>query len=201
VGEWVLRQAAHQVQAWQAMGLPALRLAVNLSARQLRQGEIVDTVVAALAATGLPAGQLELELTESMLMDGEAHANTLRRLSDLGVQLAIDDFGTAYSSLSYLKRFYVDTLKIDRSFVRDTPDDPEDCAITTAVIALGRSLNLRVVAEGVETEAQMAFLRERGCDEMQGYLLSRPLSADAFVAWWRSHHAAAREGLRQLADA
>ena len=191
VGEWVLRQAASQIRTWQAAGLPALRLAVNLSARQLRQGEIVETVIAALADTGLPAAQLELELTESMLMDGETHANTLRRLSDLGVQLAIDDFGTGYSSLSYLKRFYVDTLKIDRSFIRDTPDDPEDCAITTAVIALGRSLNLRVVAEGVETRAQMEFLRERGCDEMQGYLLSRPLSADAFFAWWHAHQAQA----------
>ena len=192
VGAWVLEQAASQVRAWQATGLPALRLAVNLSARQLRQGEIVETVVAALAKTGLPAAQLELELTESMLMDGETHANTLRRLSELGVQLAIDDFGTAYSSLSYLKRFNVDSLKIDRSFVRDTPDDPEDCAITTAVIALGRSLNLRVVAEGVETEAQMEFLRQRGCDEMQGYLLSRPLPPDAFVAWWHAHHVRAR---------
>ncbi len=191
VGEWVLRQAACQVRDWEAAGLPALRLAVNLSARQLRQGEIVETVIATLAETGLPAAQLELELTESMLMDGETHADTLRRLSDLGLQLAIDDFGTGYSSLSYLKRFYVDTLKIDRSFVRDTPDDPEDCAITTAVIALGRSLNLRVVAEGVETEAQMAFLRERGCDEIQGYLLSRPLPPDAFVAWW---HARAEAG-------
>jgi diguanylate cyclase (GGDEF)-like protein len=200
VGEWVLRQAACQIRDWQAGGLPALRLAVNLSARQLRQGEIVETVIAALTETGLPAAQLELELTESMLMDGETHANTLRRLSDLGVQLAIDDFGTAYSSLSYLKRFNVDTLKIDRSFVRDTPDDPEDCAITTAVIALGRSLNLRVVAEGVETEAQMEFLRERGCDEIQGYLLSRPLAADAFVAWWHAYDTRARDTQHVLGE-
>ena len=187
VGEWVLQQAAHQVRAWEATGLPALRLAVNLSARQLRQGELVETVVAALADSGLPAAQLELELTESMLMEGETHVDTLRRLSELGVQLAIDDFGTAYSSLSYLKRFYVDTLKIDRSFVQDTPDDPENCAITTAVIALGRSLNLRVVAEGVESSAQKEFLRQRGCDEFQGFLLSKPLQPDAFVAWWHAH--------------
>lgn len=186
VGQWVLEQAARQVRNWQAAGLPALRLAVNLSARQLRQGEIVETVAATLAATGLPAAQLELELTESMLMDGESHADTLRCLSKLGVQLAIDDFGTGYSSLSYLRHFCVDTLKIDRSFVRDTPDDAEGSAITTAVIALGRSLNLRVVAEGVETQAQMDFLRQRGCDEMQGYLLSRPLNPDAFVSWWRT---------------
>ncbi len=185
VGQWVLEQAARQVLDWQAAGLPALQLAVNLSARQLRQGEIVETVAATLAATGLPAAQLELELTESMLMEGESNADTLRRLSELGVQLAIDDFGTGYSSLSYLKRFCVDTLKIDRSFVQDTPGDAEDSAITTAVIALGRSLNLRVVAEGVETTAQMEFLRQEGCHEMQGYLLSRPLAPQAFVVWWQ----------------
>jgi EAL domain-containing protein (putative c-di-GMP-specific phosphodiesterase class I) len=185
VGRWVLEQAAHQVVAWRRAGLPWLRVAVNLSARQLRQGDLVQTVAQVLAASGLPSAHLELELTESMLMGGEQHEKLLHQLSALGVQLAIDDFGTGWSSLSYLKRFNVDTLKIDRSFVRDTPHDAEDMAITAAVIALARSLKLRVVAEGVETPAQQRFLRERGCDEYQGWLLSRPLAAPAFETWWR----------------
>jgi diguanylate cyclase (GGDEF)-like protein len=185
VGRWVLEQAARQVCAWRRAGLPWVRVAVNLSGRQLRQGDLVATVSEVLEATGLPSAQLELELTESMLMGGEPLTRLLSRLSALGVQLAIDDFGTGYSSLSYLKRFNVDTLKIDRSFVRDTPHDPEDNAITAAVIALGRSLKLRVVAEGVETPAQRQFLLEQGCHEIQGWLISRPLEARTFEAWWR----------------
>lgn len=185
VGRWVLEQAARQVVAWRRAGLPWLRVAVNLSARQLQQEDLLATVHEVLRDSGLPAAQLELELTESMLMGGEQHAQLLRQLSALGVQLAIDDFGTGWSSLSYLKRFNVDTLKIDRSFVRDTPHDAEDSAITAAVIALARSLNLRVVAEGVETPAQRGFLLDQGCDEFQGWLLSRPLSAQTFESWWR----------------
>ena len=190
VGRWVLQQATQQVCAWRRAGLPWVRVAVNLSARQFRQGDLVATVAQALEAAGLPSAQLELELTESMLMGGEQQAAQLHRLSALGVQLAIDDFGTGWSSLSYLKRFNVDTLKIDRSFVRDTPHDPEDNAITSAVIALARSLKLRVVAEGVETDAQRQFLLDNGCDEMQGYWLSPPLAPAAFEAWWRAHLAA-----------
>ena len=186
-GAWVLRQACRQTMAWQAEGLPPLRIAVNLSARQLRQADLVDMVARTLAETGLAPQMLELELTESMLMDGDEHSRTLKALSDLGVKLAIDDFGTGYSSLAYLKRFYVDTLKIDRSFVRDTPDDPEDCAIASAVIALARSLKLRVVAEGVETAAQADFLRREGCDEMQGWLLGRALPADELTHWLRTY--------------
>jgi diguanylate cyclase len=185
VGRWVLEQAARQVCAWRRAGLPWLRVAVNLSARQLRQGDLVATVNEVLELTGLPSAQLELELTESMLMGGEPLTRLLSQLSALGVQLAIDDFGTGWSSLSYLKRFNVDTLKIDRSFVRDTPHDPEDNAITAAVVALGRSLKLRVVAEGVETPAQRQFLLEHGCHEIQGWLVSRPLAAADFDAWWR----------------
>jgi PAS domain S-box-containing protein len=190
VGRWVLQQATRQVCAWKHAGLPWMRVAVNLSGRQLRQGDLVQTVSEALEASGLPSAQLELELTESMLMGGEHLGALLYRLSGLGVQLAIDDFGTGWSSLSYLKRFNVDTLKIDRSFVRDTPHDPEDNAITTAIIALARSLKLRVVAEGVETDAQRQFLLDNGCDEMQGYWLSRPLAPQAFEAWWRARLAA-----------
>lgn len=187
VGRWVLEQASRQICAWRRTGLPWLRVAVNLSARQMRQGDLVQTVDDALASSGLPSAQLELELTESMLMGGEHQTQLLHRLSALGVQLAIDDFGTGWSSLSYLKRFNVNTLKIDRSFVRDAPHDPEDSAIATAVIALARSLKLRVVAEGVETPAQQQFLLDNGCDEYQGWLLSRPLAAPAFERWWRQH--------------
>jgi EAL domain-containing protein (putative c-di-GMP-specific phosphodiesterase class I) len=168
---------------WRKEGLPPLRLAVNLSGRQLNQSNLVAVVNNALSIAGLEPGLLELELTESMLMDGVAHGETLRALSDLGVQLAIDDFGTGYSSLSYLKRFYVDTLKIDRSFVCDIPRDSEGAAIVTAVIALAQSLNLRVVAEGVETAEQVAFLRSKGCDELQGFVLGRPMPAELFGKW------------------
>ena len=188
VGRWVLEEAVRQLAAWQALGLPALRVAVNLSARQLRQPDLPDDVAAILANSMIRPDQLELELTESMLMAGDAIASTVRRIADLGVQLAIDDFGTGYSSLAYLKRFFVNTLKIDRSFVGEIPHNPEDVAIGSAIIALAHSLNLRVVAEGVETAAQETFLCERGCDEMQGYLLSPPLPADEFVVWWRARH-------------
>ena len=187
VGRWVLEEAVRQLEAWQVLGLPALRVAVNLSARQLRP-DLPDDVAAILKNSLVRPDQLELELTESMLMAGDAIASIVGRIADLGVHLAIDDFGTGYSSLAYLKRFFVDSLKIDRSFVGEMPHNPEDVAIGTAIIALARSLNLRVVAEGVETAAQEEFLRERGCDEMQGYLLGRPLPADEFVAWWRARH-------------
>lgn len=192
VGRWVLHTALLQLRSWHDQGLPPLSMAVNLSARQLRDASLVASVKGALERSGVRPEWLELELTESMLMDGEAHRHTLDRLADLGVRIAIDDFGTGYSSLSYLKRLRVDTLKVDRSFVQGLPDDPEDAAISTAVIALGRSLGLRVVAEGVETEAQRAFLRRQGCDEIQGYLLSRPVVPEAFAAWWRDalEHAA-----------
>lgn len=190
VGRWVLEEAVRQLAAWQALGLPPLRVAVNLSARQLRQADLPDDVAAILANSMIKPDQLELELTESMLMAGDAIASTVGRIADLGVQLAIDDFGTGYSSLAYLKRFFVNSLKIDRSFVGEMPHNPGDVAIGSAIIALAHSLNLRVVAEGVETPAQEKFLRERGCDEMQGFLLSPPLPPDEFVAWWRAHHRA-----------
>jgi len=195
VGRWVLHSALLQLRAWQDQGLPPLSMAVNLSARQFRDAGLVASVKGALDRSGVKAEWLELELTESMLMDGETHRQTLDRLAETGVRVAIDDFGTGYSSLSYLKRLRVDTLKVDRSFVQGLPDNPEDAAISTAVIALGRSLGLRVVAEGVETRAQRAFLRRQGCDEIQGYLLSPPVQPDVFAAWWRTALERRAEGL------
>ena len=178
IGEWVIQQACLQAKAWHEQGHGGLCVAVNLSARQFRQPGLVAAVEQALAASGLPPGCLELELTESILMqDTEETLATLHQFKVMGVQLSIDDFGTGFSSLGYLKRFNLDKLKIDQSFVRDITSDPNDLAIARAVIALGHSLNLKVIAEGVETAEQLALLRENGCDEMQGYYFSRPLPA------------------------
>lgn len=180
ISEWVLRTACLQNVAWQRMGLPPIRMAVNLSGRHLKQhAELVRLVAATLEETGLESRFLELELTESILMeDVEATIQTLSDLNDLGVTLSIDDFGTGYSSLSYLKRFPIDTLKIDQAFVREITTDEGDAAIVKAVIALAHSLGLTVIAEGVETADQLAFLRQEGCDELQGYFFSRPLKRD-----------------------
>lgn len=178
IGEWVLRSACQQLQNWRVEGLADLRVAVNLSVRQLLQKNFSSTVAAILAETGLPPAMLELEITESTLMENAQDTlATLHSLHALGVRLSIDDFGTGYSSLSYLKRFPVDILKIDRSFVLDVPQDSDDMAIVSAIIALAHSLRLEVVAEGVETEAQLAFLRTRDCDLLQGYFLSPALPA------------------------
>jgi diguanylate cyclase (GGDEF)-like protein len=186
VGSWALREACAQMMRWQRDGMRPITLAVNLSARQFRQQDLIGDIEQALQATGFDPTLLEIELTESMLIgDSEAVLGILTELGAMGVRIAIDDFGTGHSSLSYLKRFDVDTLKIDRSFVRDTPHDPEDSAIATAVIALAHGLRLKVVAEGVESQAQLDFLRAQGCDQAQGYLLSRPLDADAFARWLR----------------
>jgi EAL domain-containing protein (putative c-di-GMP-specific phosphodiesterase class I) len=163
-------------------------MAVNLSAMQFRRAGLIDTVSGALERSGLPAHLLELELTESILLqDVENNLEMVRQLKSLGVRLSIDDFGTGYSSLSYLKRFAVDRLKIDRSFVRDISTDPDDAAIVRAVIQLARSLRLGIIAEGVETQEQLAFLREEGCDEMQGFLFSRPLLPHALKLFLRDH--------------
>ena len=184
VGAWVIKAACAEIASWDRLGLPPLSLAVNLSARQFRQYDLAEMIGETLRSTGLPANRLELELTESLLMEDNAlSSGVLARFAQMGLRVAIDDFGTGHSSLSYLKRFCVDTLKIDRSFVRDTPDDLEDCAIATAIIALAHSLKLKVVAEGVETEEQLTFLRSLGCDEMQGYLISQPLPASQFISW------------------
>lgn len=179
IGEWVLRSACLQAKAWQDAGLPSVRMAVNLSSHQLRQSNFASMVREILAETKLHPRYLELELTEGAIMDNPERAiEILRDLKAYGVSISIDDFGMGYSSLSYLKRFPIDVLKIDKSFVRGIPDDPEDAAIVTAVVALAKNLNLRVIAEGVEREEQLAFLQARGCSYIQGYVCSRPASRE-----------------------
>jgi diguanylate cyclase (GGDEF)-like protein/PAS domain S-box-containing protein len=180
IGEWVLHTACRQARKWQDEGLPAIPVAVNLSALQFRRADIVATVSRALQESGLQGCWLELELTESLLMQSGPEVEAiLSRLKALGVRLSIDDFGTGYSSLAYLKRFPVDRLKIDQSFVRDITDDPDDAAIVRAIIQLGRSLRLEVIAEGTETPEQMDFLRYERCTAAQGYLFAPPLPAEA----------------------
>jgi diguanylate cyclase (GGDEF)-like protein len=182
LGEWVLRTACAQMQEWMTAGLPSMRIAVNLSVKQLLQKNFAAIVEQVLADTGLPARLLELEITESTLMENAQDTlEALHRLRSLGVRLSIDDFGTGYSSLSYLKRFPVDIIKIDRSFVRDVPHDVDDAAIITGIIALAHSLRLDVVAEGVETEAQLRFLKEQSCDLLQGFYLSQAVPAEQFA--------------------
>ena len=172
-----------QAKTWQNLGLGAIPVAVNLSARQFNAPSLDAAIEAALKSADCPAALLQLEITESMVMANANQAlQTMRRMNALGVQLSIDDFGTGYSSLSYLKRFPVNKLKIDRSFVSDIHVDVNDEAIVDAILTLARKLGLRTVAEGVETVAQLQFLRALGCDECQGYLFARPCSSEAFAA-------------------
>jgi diguanylate cyclase (GGDEF)-like protein/PAS domain S-box-containing protein len=181
IGEWVLRTACAQNRAWQAAGLPAITVAVNLSARQFEAQDMVALTAQVLRETGLDPSYLELELTESTAMgNAEAFIGVTENLKGLGLTLSIDDFGTGYSSLSYLKRFAIDHLKIDQSFVRDIALSPNSAAIVETVIALSHGLGLSVIAEGVETEAQLNFLRMHGCDEMQGFYFSKPLPSAEF---------------------
>ena len=191
IGEWALREACMALQRWREQGLADITMAVNVSALQLLRGNLPEVVARVLAETGIPARCLELELTESVLMgSADQTAATLQAFRKLGVSLAIDDFGTGYSSLSYLKRLPITTLKIDQEFVRDLSDDPDDAAITTTIISMAHSLGLNVVAEGVETEAQLQFLRNHGCDVIQGYWLARPLTAAACQAFLRQREPA-----------
>ena len=187
IGEWVLRAACFQNKAWQDAGMPRLRVAVNLSARQFKQPNLVNVVNQALADSGLEPCYLELEITESIAME---HAEeTIARLNELkamGVAISMDDFGTGHSSLSYLKRFPIDTLKIDQSFVQDVLLDSQDAAIAAAITTMARSLKMKVVTEGVETQEQVGFLREHDRDEVQGYYFSHPLPAGAFAELLRS---------------
>jgi diguanylate cyclase (GGDEF)-like protein len=184
IGEWVLATACREMKRWIDAGLKPVRMAVNVSARQLRRRDFCETVAGVLAETGLPAELLELEITESSVMENPEEAiEILQRIGAMGVSLAIDDFGTGYSSLAYLKLFPIDHLKIDRSFVRDIEFDLNDRAIAFGTIALAHSLGLNVIAEGVETEDQLELLRFNGCDEVQGYLFSKPLNSAAAFAF------------------
>ncbi|HEY0588478.1 MAG TPA: EAL domain-containing protein [Pseudoduganella sp.] len=192
VGHWVLRTACRQLRDWQRAGRKELRIAVNVSARQLAEPDFVQGVADVLADTGLAPHCLELELTESAVMNDVAHATAvMHQLKKLGVKLAIDDFGTGYSSLAHLKRFEIDVLKIDQTFVRDLTVDPDDAAIVTTIIALAGNLGLEVISEGVETQEQLDFLRRHGCRHMQGYFFGRPLPAEGFLALLEQDEAAA----------
>jgi diguanylate cyclase (GGDEF)-like protein/PAS domain S-box-containing protein len=190
IGEWVIEEACRQAMEWQKNGLPALSMAVNVSAVQFRRGNLDKVIIKALEKTGLEPRLLELELTESILVEDIDHLLAqLDVLKRLGVKLAIDDFGTGYSSLAYLKKFNIDRLKIDQSFVRDINTDPNDAAIVRAIVQMAHTLNLDVIAEGVENEAMLKHVRESGCDEVQGYFFSKPLSANDFAAFMqRTNH-------------
>ncbi len=181
VGEWVLQQASEQNRIWQDQGLKPIRMAVNLSVRQFIQKELADSILSIIERVGLAPEFLELEITEDLLLEqNQTNIITLTKLRNRGVHISIDDFGTGYSSLSYLKRLPIDTLKIDQSFLRDIENDPDNKAITSAIIAMASSLHLNVLAEGVETEEQLAFLRAQGCNEIQGFSFSKPLTAEEF---------------------
>jgi diguanylate cyclase (GGDEF)-like protein len=181
IGRWVLREACEQARRWQTDGLPSVRVAVNISAVELRAKDFVTSVRGILADTGLDPSLLEIELTETSLMqDSRTIVEVLKELKEIGVQLALDDFGTGYSSLSYVKRFPIDTLKIDQSFVRDLASDADDACIVSAVISMGKSLHMRVVAEGVETQEQLDFLNQHKCPFGQGYIFSPPVIAEEF---------------------
>ena len=183
VGRWVIRTACTQNVAWQQQGLPPVCISVNLSLRQLRDENLIEDIKAALADSGMAPHLLELEITESMVMHNPVRmVAILMKIKEMGVRLAIDDFGTGYSSLAQIKRFPIDTIKVDRSFIRNVPEDYEDKAIIEAIISMGQTLSLTVVAEGVETQEQMNYLKEHSCNEMQGYYFSKPVSADEFAS-------------------
>jgi EAL domain-containing protein (putative c-di-GMP-specific phosphodiesterase class I) len=175
----ILTTACRQAREWQDEGLPAVSIAVNISAVQFRQENFCEIIKKVLRETGLAPQCLDLELTESLLLaNADVTFSVLQDLKAMGLTLAIDDFGTGYSSFSYLRQFHVSKLKIDRSFIRDVAANPDDAAITTAIISMAKGLNLKVIAEGVENEGQLSFLRARQCDEIQGYYFSKPLTAD-----------------------
>jgi diguanylate cyclase (GGDEF)-like protein len=198
IGRWVLRTACQQNVEWQRQGLPPITMAVNLSARQFSDPQLLDDVRNALAESGMDPALLELELTESMVMlNPMKTAETLTQLQALGIRIALDDFGVGYSSLAQIKGFAIDTLKVDRSFIRNLPESSQDSAITEAIINMARNLSLRVVAEGVETEAQESFLRGLSCDESQGFYFSRPATPEAFSDLLRHHGVEDTDGKRR----
>jgi EAL domain-containing protein (putative c-di-GMP-specific phosphodiesterase class I) len=190
IGEWVLRTACLQARRWHDMGMRGLVMAVNLSAKQFALKNLDVVVANALQESGLLAPFLELELTESASMESpEKSIEVMKKLKAMGVRLSIDDFGTGYSNLNYLKRFPVNQLKIDRSFIRDITTDPDDMAIAKAIIALGRNLHLEVLAEGVEEQGQYDMMKAHGCDKLQGYFFSKPLSVEACTLLFQTHMA------------
>jgi EAL domain-containing protein (putative c-di-GMP-specific phosphodiesterase class I) len=186
IGEWVLHEACRQAAEWQLAGIDNIVIAVNMSALQFKHGNLEHSITSALRKSGLAPAFLELELTESILIhDTESVLATVKRLKLLGINLSIDDFGTGYSSLSYLKRFDVDKLKIDQSFIHNLETHPEDEAIIRAIIQMAQSLGLRTIAEGVEKESVASQLRMLGCDEVQGYFFARPMSAESFSIYYQ----------------
>ena len=190
LGDWVLDEACRQMRIWRGQGMLDWRVAVNLSALQLCHPGLVDIVTRALERHGVPANSLTLEITETTAMtDAHTSLHVLEHLAKMGIDISIDDFGTGHSSLLYLKRLPARELKIDRGFVKDLERDRDDAAIVTAIIAMGQALDLRIVAEGVETEQQREFLTRLGCDSLQGFLLGRPVPADQIVLPPASHHA------------
>jgi len=194
IGEWVLEHACRQNMEWQSMGIPPMRIAVNISGYQLQQADFIERLESVVTSAGMEFEHLELEITESVIMQNPDFAiQILNEVQCRGIHISVDDFGTGYSSLAHLKRFSVNTLKIDKSFVRDVESSQTDAAITTAIIAMGNSLNLRVIAEGVETEGQYSFLQDAMCDEVQGYLVSKPLPAEKVAEFMKAR---AWKGLR-----
>jgi EAL domain-containing protein (putative c-di-GMP-specific phosphodiesterase class I) len=188
IGRWVLKTACLQNVTWQKQGLPPVCIAVNLSLRQLLDESLLEDIRTALKESGLAPNLLELEITESMVMHNPSKLIALlTKIKEMGLKLAIDDFGTGYSSLAQIKHFPIDTLKVDRSFIRNLPQDSEDKAIIEAIITMGKTLSLKVVAEGVETLEQENYLREQICDEMQGFYFSKPVGADKFADLLRTH--------------
>ena len=184
LGAWILQTACNRTRELQQLGYTGLNVAVNISAVQFTDGNLLSIISTALEKSNLSADSLELEITESAVMhDPEAVILSLHELSAHGMKLAIDDFGTGYSSLAYLKRFPVNTLKIDRAFITDISSDNDDVAIVEAVLGLGKHFNMKVVAEGVEDEEQLKFLKTQGCDIAQGYYISKPLSSDQYKHW------------------
>jgi EAL domain-containing protein (putative c-di-GMP-specific phosphodiesterase class I) len=194
LGTWVIEEACAQAARWRDDGVPGVPVAINVSSRQFHYGNLIQTVEAALLRFGLDPGMVELELTEGTLIeDVELARRTLERLREVGVRVSVDDFGTGYSSLSYLKQFPIDALKIDRSFIEGITENPDGAAISTAIISMGHSLRMEVIAEGVETEEQLEVLRELGCDVAQGFLLGRPGAAEQVGTLARPRLRAGRE--------
>ena len=195
VGRWIMHAACQRVAAWRALGLPVTRIGVNLFPTQARAPGLLDDIEVALRNTGLPPEALELEITENAAFNLEDPSPSLQNLHELGVKLAFDDFGTGYASLNYLTRFPVSRIKIDRSFVEKITANTKDAPIVSSLIAMAHKLGLKVIAEGVETEAQAAFLLKEGCEEAQGFLYSKPLPADEFARYLERHRPVAKKSL------